>query len=76
MNCAAPRGPRRIAVRDSWGMGRARELPVGMNCLTARYACGREGIYIISHANRGDCLKNAFVPLTTEDIVEIFKNCL
>ena len=29
-----------------------------------------------AHANRGDCLKNAFVPLTTEDIVEIFKNCL
>lgn len=29
-----------------------------------------------AHANRNDCLKNAFVPLTTEDIVEIFKNCL
>ena len=29
-----------------------------------------------AHANRGDCLKNAFVPLTTEDIVEIFRRCL
>ena len=29
-----------------------------------------------AHANRGDYLKNAFVPLTTEDIVEIFKDCL
>ena len=29
-----------------------------------------------AHANRGNCLKNAFVPLTTEDIVEIFRRCL
>ena len=29
-----------------------------------------------AHANRNDCLKNAFVQLTTEDIVEIFKDCL
>lgn len=29
-----------------------------------------------AHANRGDCLKNAFVPLTTEDIEEIYRRCL
>lgn len=29
-----------------------------------------------AHANRGDYLKNAFVALTTEDIVEIYKACL
>ena len=29
-----------------------------------------------AHANRGGYLKNAFVPLTTEDIVEIFRRCL
>ena len=29
-----------------------------------------------AHANRGDYLKNAFVPLTTEDIEEIFRQCL
>ena len=29
-----------------------------------------------AHANRGEYLKNSFVALTTEDIVEIFKNCL
>jgi len=29
-----------------------------------------------AHANRGDYLKNAFVPLTTDDIVEIFRQCL
>ena len=29
-----------------------------------------------AHANRGGYLKNAFVPLTTEDIIQIFKNCL
>lgn len=29
-----------------------------------------------AHANRGNYLKNAFVPLTTEDIEEIFRQCL
>jgi len=29
-----------------------------------------------SHANPGNMLRNAFVPLTDEDIVEIFKACL
>ena len=29
-----------------------------------------------AHANRGDCLKNAFVPLTTEDIEDIYRRCL
>ena len=29
-----------------------------------------------AHANRNDYLKNAFVPLTTDDIVEIFRQCL
>ena len=29
-----------------------------------------------AHANRGGYLKNAFVPLTTEDIKEIYRDCL
>ena len=29
-----------------------------------------------AHANRGNYLKDAFVALTNEDIVEIFKACL
>ena len=29
-----------------------------------------------AHANRGGYLKNAFVPLTTEDVEEIFRRCL
>ena len=29
-----------------------------------------------AHANRGGYLKNAFVPLTTEDIKEIYRHCL
>ena len=29
-----------------------------------------------AHANRDGYLKNAFVPLTTDDIVEIFRLCL
>ena len=29
-----------------------------------------------SHANAGGYLKNAFVALTDEDIVEIYKDCL
>ena len=29
-----------------------------------------------AHANRNNFLKNAFVPLTTEDIEEIFRQCL
>ena len=29
-----------------------------------------------AHANRGGYLKNAFVPLTNEDIVQIFQDCL
>ena len=28
------------------------------------------------HANRNDRLANAYVPLTVEDIVNIYKNCL